>query len=100
MNLIFHEELLVYTQTDACQNQSNNRLIVFLQIKKKRIQKKNETYEIHVSTTILFMIGKSTICTVGISIHTVDTSKFVGLNFRGFCSTCTKTPRPITKHSI
>ena len=29
-----------------------------LQIKKKRIQKKNETYEIHVSTTILIMIGK------------------------------------------
>lgn len=36
----FQEELLVYTQTDACQNQSNNRLIVFFTDKEKENSEK------------------------------------------------------------
>lgn len=40
MNLIFQEELLVYTQTYTFQNQSNNRLIVFVTDKEKENSEK------------------------------------------------------------
>lgn len=43
--------LVLHSLQDRIEELSN-----YGQIKKKRIQKKNETYEIHVSTTILIMI--------------------------------------------